>query len=142
MVATASRGLKEEEDDMLEVSLCYITRYCCKERRGGVSNLRKLIPRRIDCEGKVISGKTLISGYPPNFHTVSVVIYLRFAGLFGIINQCIGIIALNDSASFTQCQNVCHTIIENKSASLISAERLARVSMCVFPLSNNEGNLT
>lgn len=138
MVATATRGLKEEEDDMLEVSLCYIARYYCKERWGG----GVLFPRKVDCEGKVISGKTLISGYPPNFHTVSVVIYLRFAGLFGIINQCIGIIALNDSASFTQCQNVCHTIIENKSASLISAERLAHVSMCVFPLSNNEGNLT
>lgn len=127
---------------MLEASLRYISRYCFKERGEGCLLSGNLFPWRVDCEGKVISGKTLISGYPPNFHTVSVVIYLRYAGLFGIINQCIGIIALNDSASFSQCQNVCHTIIENKSASLISAERLTHVSLCVFPLSNNEGNLT
>lgn len=101
-----------------------------------------LFPLKVDCEGKVITGKTLISGYPQNFQAVRVIIHLRYAGLFGIINQCIGIIALNDSASFALCQNVCHTIIENKSTSLITAERLTHVSMCMFPLSNNEGNLT
>ena len=43
------------------------------------------------------------------------------------------IITLNDYASFILCQNVFHTIIENKSASLITGEQLTHVWVCVFP---------
>ena len=40
---------------------------------------------------------------------------------------------LNDYASFILCQNVFHTIIENKSASLITREQLTHVWVYVFP---------
>lgn len=73
-------------------------------------------------------------GYPYAFQTVNVLIEPRNTELFGVINLCIGIITLNDSASFSLHQNVFHTIIENKSTSLITAERLAPVGICVFPL--------
>lgn len=99
---------------------------------------------KVDCEEKVIKWGNINFRVPSEFPgcTCCNSPELCRAGLFGIINQCIGIIALNDSASFTLCQNVCHTIIGNKSTSLITAERLTHVSMCVCPLSNNEGNLT
>lgn len=51
------------------------------------------------------------------------------------------IIALNDYASFILCQNVFHTIIENKSASLITGEQLTRVVVCISVSSHSEGNL-